>query len=225
MLIGTLVNILSVIVGTVIGTIFQAKIPTRLKSIIFQGLGLVTLLLGFQMALKVDNIMVLIFSVLLGAIIGEAIDLDRYFQKFGDYIKNKIKSKSPNFTDGMVTAFLIYCVGSMTIVGAINEGINGDHSLLFAKSVLDGVTSIALSSIYGLGVAFSTLPMLIVQGGITILAHQAQGFFNEAIISQLTATGGILIVGIGFNLLKLKKVKVTNMLPSLITAVLLTYYF
>lgn len=220
--IGTIVNTIAVIFGSLLGLLLHKNLPEKIKAIVFQGIGLCTLVIGMQMALKVENLLVLIFSVLIGGVIGEAIKLDLSFENLSDFLKNRIKSKNEKFTEGLITSFLIFCIGSMTIIGAINEGIKGDRTLLFTKSILDGFTSIALASTYGVGVLFSAVPLFIFQSSLTMLAVQFQNFFSTTIINQLTATGGVLILGIGLNLLDIKKIKVTNLLPALIVVILLT---
>ncbi len=220
--IGTFTNVIAVIIGSLIGILLHKKFPEKIKAIVFQAIGLGTIIIGVQMALKIENLLVLIFSLLIGGIIGQAIDLEKHFEKLGNFLKTKIKSNNENFVEGLITAFLIFCIGSMTIIGSIHEGIRNDHSLLFTKSILDGFTSIALASTYGIGVLLSVIPMLIYQGGITLLAMRFQNFFSEILINQLTAVGGVLILGIGINLLEIKKIKITNLLPALIVVIVLT---
>lgn len=223
---GTLVNAAAVVVGSLIGLLIRQNLPEKIKAIFFQASGLVTLLLGVQMALKVEDILLVVFSMLIGAVLGEWLGLERLLERFGDLLKDRFSSKNENrFTEGMVTAFLVYCIGSLTIVGAINEGLLGDRTLLYTKSILDGFTSIAFASIYGTGVLFSVLPLLIFQGGLTFLAVFFSPFFTSLMISQLTAVGGLLIVGIGFNLLEIKKIKVINLLPALVVVAILTAVF
>lgn len=223
--IGTFINVIAVIIGSVIGLLLGNKFPEKIKIIAFQAIGLFSLVIGMQMALRTENPLTLIFALLIGAIIGEFINLEKLFNNAGDFLKHKIKSKNTNFTEGVVTAFLIFCIGSMTIVGSINEGVNGDKTLLLTKSILDGFTSIALASTFGIGVLFSVIPMLILQGGLTVFAGLFQPFFTPILINQLTAVGGILILGIALNILEIKKIKVVNMLPSLLIIVLLTLMF
>ena len=223
--IGTFVNIIAVIVGSVIGLLLGSKFPEKIKIIAFQALGLISLLIGMQMALKVENPLTLIFAVLIGAILGEWVNLENVFDKAGNFLKQKVKSKNDKFTEGLVTSFLIFCIGSMTIVGSINEGVSGDRTLLLTKSILDGFTAIALASTMGVGVLFSIIPMLILQGGLTLFAGLFQSFFTPTLINQLTATGGILILGIALNILEIKKVKVVNMLPALLIVIFLTLLF
>lgn len=223
--IGTFINITAVIIGSLIGLIMGSRFPQKVKTIAFQALGLISLLLGIQMALKVENPLTLIFSILIGAVIGQLINLEKVFDTIGEYLKHKVNSKNEKFSEGLVTAFIIFCIGSMTFVGSINEGISGDKTLLLTKSVLDGFTSIALASAFGVGVIFSVIPMLIFQGGLTLFAGLFQPFFTSGLMNQLTATGGILILGIGINLLEIKQIKVINMLPALLIIILLTIIF
>ena len=212
--IGSLVNALTVIVGSTIGLITGNKLPTRFKSIIFQAVGLATLVLGMQMAFEVKNFVIFIFSLIFGAIIGEAIHLETRMEHLSEWLKTKVRVKNERFTEGLITAFLIFCVGS-----------TGDRTLILSKSVLDGFTSMVLASVYGVGVLFSVVPLFLVQGSLTLLATPFQAFFSEAMIAQLTAVGGALILGIGLNLLEIKKVKTMNLLPGLVVVVVLTLFF
>ncbi|MFW6323563.1 MAG: DUF554 domain-containing protein [Desulfovibrionales bacterium] len=217
---GTLVNVLAIIAGSLLGTLFNKNLPEKLRVIVFQGLGLCVLVIGLEMALKVEGLVALIFSILLGGLVGEILDLEKWLERAGGYLKARFGSNDGRFTDGFVTASLIFCVGSMAVIGALDDGIRNDPTLLYTKSVLDGVACIPLASTFGIGVAFSALPLFLYQGGITLLASQAQTFFTDAIILQLTAVGGVLIMGIGINLLGFTRIKVTNMLPALLFAVL-----
>ncbi len=219
---GTIVNTITVMVGSTIGTLLSTRFPEKIKNIVFQAIGLGTLVIGMKMAFEVQNILVLIFSLLLGGIAGELLKLNDRFEKMADILKSKLKRSSHNFSEGLVTAFLIFCMGSMTIVGAIDEGLRGNHSILLTKSVLDGFTSVALASTYGFGVFFSSIPLFIFQAGITLLASLSQKFFTPLMISQLTSVGGAMILGIGINLLDIKKIKIINLLPALIFVVIFT---
>lgn len=222
---GTIINSLAIIIGSIVGVLFQHKFPKKIQLIVFQGLGLSTILIGLQMALKVENVLTLIFSLLIGGIIGESLNLDLQMEKFGNWLKSKVKSKDAQFTDGFVAASVLFCVGAMAILGSLDEGIRGDRTVLFTKSILDGFAAIALSASMGIGVAFSAIPIFIYQGAITLLSSYTQNFFTPLMIHQLTAVGGLLIVGISFNLLEIKKIKVTNLLPSLILIVLFSLFF
>jgi len=223
--IGSLVNALTVIIGSTLGLITGNKLPDRFKGIIFQAVGLATLVLGMQMAFEVKDFVIFVFSLIFGAIIGEAIRLETRMEQMSEWLKTRMRIKNERFTEGLITAFLIFCVGSMTFVGAINEGLTGDRTLILSKSVLDGFTSIVLASVYGVGVLFSVLPLFLVQSSLTLLATPFQSFFSEILIAQLTAVGGALILGIGLNLLEIKKIKTMNLLPGLVVVVVLTLIF
>lgn len=223
--IGTFVNAGTVIIGSLIGILLRKHFPLKIKQIVFQAIGLSTLVIGIKMSLEVRNILILIFSMLLGGITGEFLGLDRGLERLTDRIKKKFKSSGEHFGEGLVTAFLIFCVGSMTIVGALDEGLRADHTVLLTKSVLDGFTSIALASTYGAGVLFSFLPLLVFQGGITLLAFISKDFFTPVMISQMTAVGGAMILGLGINLLEIKKIRIINLLPALVYVVILTRIF
>lgn len=222
---GTLVNIAAVIIGGTIGIFFHRRMTDSMRTIVFQGLGLCTLVIGMDMALKTTNPLLLIFSVVLGGITGTLLALEDRFDKAAMFVKKKVKSESVHFTEGMITAFLIFCVGPLTIMGAFDEGIRNDPTLLFTKSMLDGFASIALASTYGIGVLFSVLPLFLYQYGLTLFAVVLEQFFSDAIISQLTAVGGVLILGIGVNLLDLTRIKISNLLPALVYIIVLAASF
>jgi len=225
--IGTLINMVTIIVGSFIGLALQQTFPPNIKTIIFQAIGLATLLIGIQMSLKLSDgyLLILIFSMVIGGIIGELLHLDTQIQAFGAWLKSTLNIGDEKFTEGLITASLLYCIGSMVIVGAIEEGISGNRELLMVKSTLDGVSSIAFASSYGIGVLFSIFPMLLIQGGMTILASQAKSFFTQTIIAQLTAVGGLLILGIGIKLLNLGDINIENLLPSLVVIVFFTWIY
>lgn len=223
--IATFINMLAVLMGGSIGLLLKHRFPEPIKVITFQALGLVTIVIGLQMALKVENLLIMIFSLILGGISGELLQLDRRFEQAGEYLKRQVGSKDSRFVEGLTTAFLLFCVGSLTIVGALDEGLRGDRDLLYTKSVLDGFASIALASVYGIGVIFSIIPMLIFQGGITLLAVQLETFFAEAVIAEVSAVGGVLILGLGISLLDIKSIKINNLLPALLFAALLSTLF
>lgn len=222
---GTLVNVAAVLIGGTLGLFFRSRMPERIRNIVFQGLGLCTLVIGMGMALKVGNPLILIFSIVIGGVTGELIRLDVAFDNFGNYVKKRVGSDNAMFTDGMITAFLIFCVGSMTILGAFDEGLRGDPTLLYTKSMLDGFASIALASTYGAGVLFCVIPLFIYQYGLTLCAAALQGVVTDAMMAQVTATGGVLILGIGISLLEIRRINVSNLLPSLLIVVLLTAFF
>jgi len=222
---GTLINAAAIIVGSIIGLILNAKLPKRFIQIIFQGIGLFTLFIGVFMAFKTSNLFYMVISIVVGGIIGEWINIESYLTQFGDKVKQKFKSKNANFSEGFITAFLLYCMGSITILGAIEEGLGNQPNLLLAKSVLDGVSSIALSAALGYGVIFSVIPLLIYQGGLTLMAAQFGDYFAENIINELTSVGGLLLIGLGISILEIKQLRILNMIPSLAVIILIVYFF
>jgi uncharacterized membrane protein YqgA involved in biofilm formation len=224
---GTVVNVVAIFLGCSAGFILKSKFPEKIEKIIMQALGLASLLIGMQMAIKADNILLVIFSLVIGGVIGEIIDIEAGLERFGERIKRKFKSDntSERFVEGFLTASLLYCVGSMAIMGAIKEGLSGDPDILYAKSLLDGVTSIAFTAAMGIGVLFSAIPVFLYQGGITLLARTIKDFLSPEIINEMTVVGGILIWGIGFGLLGIKKIKVGNLLPAILVAAFLAAIF
>ena len=224
---GTIVNVLAIFLGCSVGLILKSKFPEKIEKLIMQVLGLASLLIGMQMAIKADNILLVIFSLVIGGVIGEIIDIEAGLERFGERIKRKFKSNnnSERFVEGFLIASLLYCVGSMTIMGAIKEGLSGNPDILYAKSLLDGVTSIAFTAAMGIGVLFSAIPVFLYQGGITLLARAIKDFLSPEIINEMTAVGGILIWGIGFGLLGIKKIKVGNLLPAILVAAFLAAIF
>lgn len=222
---GTLINVFAIIIGSILGLIIKSKFPERLHKIIFQVIGLFTITLGISMAIKTNNFLILVFSLIIGSVLGELIDMEKYLENLSLKLKNKIKSSNDKFSEGFITATLIYCIGPMAILGAIEEGLGNSPNLLLAKSILDGVASIALSSALGIGVVFSAIPLLIYQGTITIFAGYVSNYLSDALVVELSAVGGILLLGLGMNIAEIKKFKVVNMLPSLIIVILLSYFF
>ena len=218
---GTLINVLSIIVGSSIGALAHSRLPSRIVTIGFQSIGLFTLLIGFTMASKTNNLLVMSLSIVIGSMLGEAINVDRLTNSFGDWVKARVGSKTSKFSEGFVTASLLFCIGSMAILGAIEEGLGGVPNLLLAKSVLDGFSSIALSATLGTGVVFSAISVLLYQGLLTVLAGSAKEFLSGYAMNEVTAVGGLLLVGLGIRILEIKNLKVSNMLPSLLIAALL----
>jgi uncharacterized membrane protein YqgA involved in biofilm formation len=219
-MLGTIVNVSTVITGSLIGLWINKSLPKRYIHIFFQVMGLFTLFLGISMALKSTHVLHLVLALITGSLLGEWLNLEKGMEKLSNRLKKKIKLKNEKFTDGLLTAFLLYCVGSMTIIGAIEEGIGGSPRLLLIKSAMDGISSIALASGLGIGVLFSAVPLFIFQGGLTVLAMMLGDFVSQPIIFELTATGGVLLMGLGIDILEIKKIKVMNMLPALLMIIL-----
>ncbi|ARD48385.1 DUF554 domain-containing protein [Sporosarcina sp. P33] len=230
-LFGSLFNVLTIIVGTLIGR-FLYGIPERMKETIMYGIGMAVVAIGLQMTFETTQIVIVILSIVIGAILGEWIDLDKKVNQLGRWIERKLpaKKEGPGIAQGFVTATLFFCVGSMAIIGAIDSGLRNDHNVLIMKGILDGFTSIIFSSTLGIGVAFATVPLLIYQGGITFLATIISRFvpdgLMELFISEMTATGGLMIAAIGLNLIGLTKIRVANFIPGIgIVAVIVTIVY
>ncbi len=224
-MLGTLVNTGTVITGSLLGLAAGKHMPERIKEILMQGLGLSVLLIGMQMSLSGKRIIFTIACVLLGGITGEILGIELQLERMGDWLKGAFRSNSTSFVEGFVSASLLYLVGAMMIVGSIQDGISGDPSTLYVKSLLDGVASIALASSLGVGVAFSALSVLIVQGGVTLAASQLAFLQRPEVLEAVTSTGGLLIIGIGINLLDLKKIRTGNLLPAIVYAIVGALYF
>jgi hypothetical protein len=221
---GTVVNTGAIVAGSVIGMMVGKRLPDRLKGIVMQALGLAVVLIGLQMALSGKKLLATIGCLLLGAITGEIVNIEKGVERLGEWLKARARSESSTFVEGFVIASVLYCTGALVIVGSIQDGTVGDPSTLYLKSLLDGTFSVALASSMGMGVAFSALTVLAVQGSITLLAAKLAFLQDPAVLDAVTSTGGLLIVGIGINILDLKKIRVGNMIPALLYAILLALW-
>jgi len=221
---GTLINVGTIVIGSLLGLFLKQFFTEGMESIIFQALGLGTILIGLKMALKLPDgyMLICIFSLVLGGIVGELIHLDQCILSLSQWLKTFAGSSDSNFSEGLITAFLLFCIGSMTIVGAIEEGLNQKRELLIVKSTLDGFSSIALAATLGIGVLFSVIPLLIFQGGLTLSATRLKGLFDQITLDMISTVGGILIIGISINLLKLGNINLENLLPSLVLVIILS---
>lgn len=231
---GTLLNILAVLAGGGLGLLFGSRLPGRVRETVLSGLGLFTIAYGMQMTLESRNILIVLGSVLVGGILGEWWGIDAGLKRAGAWLEARFASeageangeadsaKGSRFIRGYVTASLVFCVGPMTILGSIQDGLTGDYKLLALKSVLDGFASLAFASSLGVGVLFSTITIGVFQGALTLLAAQAQALLTAPMIAEMTAAGGVLIMGIGVgSLLELKPIRVGNFLPALAVAPLI----
>jgi hypothetical protein len=243
-MIGTLANAAAIIVGSVVGTLVRSRLPQRYINIAFQGAGLFTLVIGISMALKSNNMVLLVISIILGALIGEALNLDGNTEKAANYLLKKFAKKDSDSdtstssvsvsegkpdtsrlaVEGFITTSVLFCTGSMAILGAFEDGMGQTPQLLYTKSVLDGMASIAFASTFGIFVGLSAIPVLIYQGTLTLFAAYIMQFLTEPMINDLTAVGGILLIGLALNILKIKDIRVINMLPALIIVVLLSMF-
>ncbi len=224
-MIGTLVNIVAILVGGAFGLFLNKRLPDRFVNIFFQVIGLFTLFLGISMALETTHVLHMIMALVIGALVGEALQLQKGAEQISTLLKSKLNIGNEKFTEGLLTAFLLYCIGSLTILGAIEEGVGEPPKLLYIKSLMDGVSSIALASGLGIGVLFSVVPLFIFQGGITLFALWFGDFFPEIMITEMSAVGGILLIGMSITILNIKKINVLNMLPSLAVVIVLLWLF
>lgn len=222
---GTLINVAAVTIGSVAGLLFHARLPKRFVTVTFQGIGLFTIVLGVQMALKAEQWIVIILSLIIGGLLGELLRLDVFFESLAGSIGKRFKGGGDRFNEGLLTAFLLFCMGSMTILGAIEEGVQGSRDLYYIKSLMDGISSIALASGLGAGVLFSIVPLFIYQAGLTWLASVFGAFMPALMMNSLTATGGVLLVGLGLNILEVTKISILNLLPSLLVSLLSAWIF
>jgi len=223
LMIGTIVNTILVVVGSLLGLLLKRGIPENIKKIIMVGLGLFTCVLGIKMGLEMQRPLVVVLSLILGGVAGEILRIEDFLESIGEKLKRLIKIQGEtSFAQGFVYASLLFCVGPMTILGSIQAGLQGKPELLFVKSLMDGVSSIILASTMGFGVIFSALTVLIVQGGLTLLARQFSFLTEPAYLNDFTSVGGIMIFAIGLKLVDIKTMKVGNLLPALIFVVLLT---
>jgi len=223
--VGTLFNVITVVVGSLIGLLIRSKLPKRFIDIVFTGLGLFTILLGISMALKTNEMLLMVFALVIGGILGEAIGLEQLLQSASEKLKQRFNSSDGKFTEGLSTAFMLFCVGSMTILGAFEEGLGNKPNLLITKSVMDGFSAIALSAAFGIGVLVSAIPLAIYQGCLTLFASFLAPVLSDAMITEISAVGGLMIVGIGINILEIKKLPVINLLPALVLIPFLVYFF
>lgn len=220
-MIGTYVNVAAVVAGSLLGVILRHGLPGRLKEILLQAVGLAVIFIGTSTALGgllsgESEPLLFIISLALGGVIGELIGIERRMNQLGDGLQKRLGEHHGKVSEAFVTASLIYCVGSMAILGSIKSGLEGDHSILYAKSILDGITSVILASSLGIGVIFSAVPVLLYQGGITLLSSFLEPWIGEAVVREISNIGGILIFAIGINLLKIREIKTANFLPALL---------
>lgn len=221
-MLGTFVNCLAIIAGSLVGLLFKNGIPEKYNQTVMQAIGLAVILVGIKTALGCDDLLIIIVSLAMGSVLGEFIGIEAYLSRLGNLLETKFSKSSSSFSAGFVTASLMYCVGSMAIVGSLESGLTGNHDTLFAKSALDGIVGIILTSSLGVGVMFSAIPVLIYQGGITLMAGVLKPLLIPEVVSQMSGTGGLLILALGLNMIREKKIKVGNMLPAVFIP--LVYY-
>lgn len=217
-MLGTWVNAAAILLGGALGLLLRGGIPQRLRETVMQGLGLCVAVIGILGAIETQNIMIIIVSTVLGGLLGEGIGIEKGMEAFGQRAQRLLlrgRSDQGNFAQGFLTASLVFCVGAMAIVGALDGGLRGAHETLYAKSMLDGVASIFFASAMGPGVLLSALPVLVYQGVIALSAQAVAPLLSEAAMREMSAVGGMLILGIGLNMLDIAKIRVGNLLPAI----------
>ena len=217
-MIGTLINSAAIAIGSLLGLLIRKGIKESLKKLIMQSIGLCVILIGIQGALKTEQMLLMILSMSIGGFIGNLIDLDNKLERFGSWAQHKLtrNQQDDQFARGFVTASMIFCVGAMAVVGALDSSIRGDHSTLIAKAMLDGITSIVLAGSLGAGVMLSAVAVLVYQGIIALLGTLIAPLLTTELITEVSAIGGLLITAIGINMVLDSKIKVMNLLPALL---------
>lgn len=219
--VGTAINVVAVLVGGGIGTLVGARLPEGMRNTAMGAIGIVTLLVGVSNFLEYSNPLVPLVSVVLGLVVGEIVGIEAGLKRLGDYLEKRFSRGGSPVSKAFVTTSLLFCVGPLTVIGSLEDGLTGNYELLALKSALDGIASLTFASVLGWGVLLSAGTILVVQGTLTIGASFIEPIITEAMISAATATGGVLILGLGLMLLDLKEVRVANMLPALVFAPLL----
>ena len=227
-LLGVLVNVATVIIGSTIGLIFKKGISEKYTDAVMKGIGLCTLMIGIQGLLKGENQLVAIISMVLGAIVGTALDIDGKLNGVGDLLSKKLKKDDGDkvsIAQGFVTASLLFCVGAMTIIGSLDSGLKGDHTTIFTKSILDLFSSCMLSASLGIGVIFAAIFVFIFQGGLVLAAGLLEPLLSVSAVAEITCAGSLMIMALGFNLTGIAKFKVANYFPALVFAPFVSYLF
>ncbi|MGB9791991.1 MAG: DUF554 domain-containing protein [Thermacetogeniaceae bacterium] len=225
-MLGTVVNAVAVILGALFGNFLKGGFPEKFRVTVMQGVSLAVILIGLSMAIKTQSALVVVLSLVVGGVIGEALRIEDRLTGFGRKLEKRFGSSDDSFTKGFVTSSLVFCVGAMAIMGSIESGLTGKHTTLFVKSILDGVTSVVFASSMGIGVAFSAIPIFLYQGSITLAAAYVKSYLTAAVIREMTATGGLLILAIGLNMLTDRvRIKVGNLLPAIFVAILFAALF
>jgi len=219
-MLGVLVNVITVIIGSCIGMLFKKGIPEKVSKAAMTGLGVCTLYIGITGSLDGKNVLIVIASIVLGAIVGTLLNIDGCINKLAQKVEDKFKGKSENVSvaEGLITATLLFCVGSMTVTGSIQAGISGDNTLLFTKATLDLVSSAMLASSLGFGVLLASVAVFVIQGGLVLLADLVAPFLSLGAIDEMTCVGSLLIIMIGTNLMGITKIKVADYLPAILFA-------
>jgi uncharacterized membrane protein YqgA involved in biofilm formation len=226
---GTIVNAVAVAVAGAVGLSVRRHIPEKITDIVFQAIGLVIVVIGVKMALEMQNILLGVISLVAGSVAGQWIEIDSRLERLSEWLRRRVGGASDGaqgrFTEGFVTATMLFCIGSMAILGAIEDGMGNTPTVLYTKSVIDAASAFILAATLGVGVIFSALPVLIYQGALTIMASLLMRYMSDAMLADMTGIGGVMIIGLGINLMRIKEIRVANMLPALVFIVALSYFF
>lgn len=222
-MLGTIVNVIAVLIGGTVGLLLKKGLPERISDTIMGGVALIVLYIGIDGTLQGQETLVAILSIVIGGALGAWIDIDRGLNWLGDFAQRKLaaKSEGSTFAEGFVSASLLFCVGAMAVVGALQSGLSGNHEVQFAKALIDGVTAIVFASTLGAGVLLSAAAVLVYQGGITLLAGLLAPVLSDAVVAEMSCVGSLLIIGISLNMLGLTKLKLANYLPAIFLPILL----
>ena len=225
-MLGTIVNALAVIAGAIVGMLLKKGIPERISDVIMKGVALCVLYIGISGALSGTNTLITIISIVIGAVIGSLLDIDRRLNSLGEFAERKLSKGDGkvSIAEGFVSASLLFCVGSMAIVGSIQSGLTGNHEMLYTKSMLDGISAMIFASTLGVGVFLSAAAVLVYQGVITLCAQWVQPFLNDYVVAEMTCVGSLLIIALALNMLGITKLKTANYLPAVFIPIILCMF-
>lgn len=223
-MLGVLVNVATVILGSLVGMLLKKGLPEKLSNALTTAVALAVLYIGIDGVMSGEKTLVLVLSMVIGALLGTLLDLDRHMQNLGEWIERKTKSEGGKVAEGFVSASLLFCVGAMTVVGALQSGLSGNHEMQYTKAILDLISSIVLASALGGGVLLAAGSVFVIQGGIVLLAHVIAPFLTDAVIAEMTCAGSVLIIALALNLLGLTKIKLMNFLPAIFLPILLCLF-
>ena len=223
---GTVVNVLAILGGTIAGLVAGERLPERARTTMLQGVGIVVIVIGVTQAQESHNVMFPLVAIVIGGLAGEALRIEDRLESVGERLRARFGGEGEKtFVEGFVASSLVFCVGPLAVLGSIADGLDGEHQLLFVKAALDGLVAVVLAAGLGWGVAFSALPVLVYQGAVTLAAGGVDRFLDERMVDELTATGGLMIIAIGLRVLDLKRIRVGSFLPGLVIAPLLVALF
>lgn len=215
---GTLINVGTVVAGTLAGLALKERMPEKISRTVVQGIGIFTVFIGISMALETRSVLVVLVSLTLGGVLGSVLDIERWLERTAARLEARFARNGLGVARGFIAASLLFCVGPMAVLGSLEDGLSGNYRILVTKAMMDGFCSVAFGATLGIGVALSAVTILVYQGGLTIGAAAVRGLLTDAAVREMTATGGLLVMGIGIDMLELRKIHVGNMLPAIVIA-------